>query len=241
MCVGLTEICDCDNDGGRVGRLVATVLLGPRPGMLTGKQVENRGSVVLNSVFDHDFDAKSSIVPSMSRSTSISSVLSSLTPVCEELPLQTPSWSDRILVKSSSIGVMGVLYLPYSAVRVTSTSGNLTERSTEAEPIFTSWTPKDILGSEYAPSVTAADISLTLNNGVKSPPLNPVAELESGFLRSATSWALFGSEDESPKSTLAVPWKDAVPPTEYESMVPRLNICGISMPASGVGNETNCF
>ena len=91
MCVGVTENCDCDNDGGRVGRLVATVLLGPRPGMLIGKQVENKGSVVLNSVFDHDFEAKSSIVPSMSRSTSISSVLLSLTPVFEELPLQTPS------------------------------------------------------------------------------------------------------------------------------------------------------
>ena len=134
-----------------------------------------------------------------------------------------------------------VLYLPYSAVKVTSTSGSLTERSTLAEPIFTSLTPKDIIGSEYAPSVTAADISLTLNNGVKSPPLNPVAELESGFLMSATSWALFGSIDESPKSTLAVPWKDAVPPTEYESMVPRLKISGISMPASGMGNETSCF
>ena len=190
--------------------------------MLTGKQVENKGSVVLNSVFDHDFEAKSSIVPSMSRSTSISSVLSSLTPVFEELPLQTPSLSDEILIKSSLTGGVGVLYLLYSAVKVTSTSGNLTERSTLAEPIFTSLTPNDIIGSEYAPSVTAADISLTLNNGVKSLPLNPVAELESGFLRSATSWALFGSPDESPKSTLAVPWKDAVPPTEYERMVPRL-------------------
>ena len=110
--------------------------------------------------------------------------------------------------------MVGVLYLPYSAVKVTSTSGSLTERSTLAEPIFTRLTPKDIIGNEYAPSVTAADISLTLNNGVKSPPLNPVAELESGFLMSATSWALFGSVDESPKSTLALPWKDAVPPTE---------------------------
>ena len=91
MCVGVTENCDCDNVGGRVGRLVATVLLGPRPGMLRGKQVENKGSVVLNSVFDHDFEAKSSIVPSISRSTSISSVLLSLTPVSEELPLQTPT------------------------------------------------------------------------------------------------------------------------------------------------------
>ena len=106
------------------------------------------------------------------------------------------------------------MYLPYSAVKVTSTSGNLTDTSTEAEPISISLTPKDIIGSEYAPSVTPADISLTLNNGVKLPPLNPVAELELGFLISATSWALFGSPAESPKSTLAVPWKDAVPPTE---------------------------
>ncbi len=98
MCVGVTENCDCDNVGGRVGRVVATVLLGPRPGMLRGKQVENKGSVVLNSAFDHDFEAKSSIAPSMPRSTSMSSVLSSLTPVSEELPLQTPPWSDCILI-----------------------------------------------------------------------------------------------------------------------------------------------
>ena len=214
MCVGVTEGCDCDDVGRRVGKLVATVLLGPRPGTLIGKQVENRGSVVLNRVFDQDFEANSSIVPSMSRSTSMSSVLSSLTPVSEELPLQTPFLSDRLSIKSGLAGVIGVQHSPYSAVKVTSTSGSLTERSTLAEPIFTSLTPKDIFGSEYAPSVTAADISLTLNNGVKLPPLNPVAELDSGFLMSATSWALSGSVDESPKSTLAVPWKDAVPPTE---------------------------
>lgn len=70
--------------------------------MLRGKQVENKGSVVLNSVFDHDFEAKSSIVPSISRSTSMSSVLLSLMPVSEELPLQTPSLSERILIKPSS-------------------------------------------------------------------------------------------------------------------------------------------
>lgn len=104
MCVGVTENCDCDNDGGRVGSVVATVLLGPRPGMLRGKQVENRGSVVLNSASDQVFEAKSSIVPSISRSTSMSSVLSSLTPVSEELPLQTPPWSDRILIQFGFIG-----------------------------------------------------------------------------------------------------------------------------------------
>ena len=98
MRVGVTEGCDCDNVGRRVGRLVAIVLLGPRPGTLIGKQVEYRGSVVLYSVLDHDFEAKSSIVPSMSRSTSISSVLSSLTPVSEELPLQTPFLSGSILI-----------------------------------------------------------------------------------------------------------------------------------------------
>lgn len=79
------------------------------------------------------------------------------------------------------------MYSPYSAVKVTSTSGNFTDTSKLAEPIFTRLTPKDIIGNEYAPSVTAADISLTLNNGVKVPPLKPVAELESGFLMSATS------------------------------------------------------
>ena len=103
MCVGVTENCDCDNDGGRVGRVVATVLLGPRPGMLRGKHVEKRGSVVLNNAFDHDFEAKSSIVPSTLRSTSMSSVLSSLTPVSVELPLQTPPWSDSILIRSTFI------------------------------------------------------------------------------------------------------------------------------------------
>ena len=69
--------------------------------MLRGKQVENRGSVVLNSAFDQDFETVSAIVPSMSRSTSMSSVLLSVTPVSEELPLQTPPWSDRILSQFS--------------------------------------------------------------------------------------------------------------------------------------------
>ena len=104
MCVGVTENWDCDTVEGRAGRVVAAVLFGPRPGMLRGKQVENRGSVVLKSVFDQDFEAKSVIVPSMSRSTSMSSVLLSVTPVSEELPLQTPFWSDRTLIQFRFIG-----------------------------------------------------------------------------------------------------------------------------------------
>ena len=104
MCVGVTENCDGDTDEGRVGRVVAAVVLGPRPGMLRGKQVENRGSVVLNSAVDQALEAKSAIVPSSSRSTSMSSVLSSLTPVSEELPLQTPPWSDSKLVQFSFLG-----------------------------------------------------------------------------------------------------------------------------------------
>ena len=104
MCVGVTENCDCDAVEGRVGSVVAAVLLGPRPGMLRGKQVENRGSVVLNRAVDQDLEAKSAIVPSSPRSTSMSSVLSSLTPVSEELPLQTPPWSDSILIQLNFTG-----------------------------------------------------------------------------------------------------------------------------------------
>ena len=73
--------------------------------MLRGKQVENRGSVVLNRAVDQDLEAKSAIVPSSPRSTSMSSVLSSLTPVSEELPLQTPPWSDSILIQLNFHGI----------------------------------------------------------------------------------------------------------------------------------------
>lgn len=77
--------------------------------------------------------------------------------------------------------------------------------STSVVPISTNFTPNDSCGFEYAPSVIEADRSLTSNKGIKEPPLKPVAELESGFLMSAVSAAVFGIEAESPKSTVAVP------------------------------------
>lgn len=58
-----------------------------------------------------------------------------------------------------------------------------------------------------------AERSLTLKSGVREPPLKPVAELESGFLRSAVSCAVLGMEAERPKSTVALPWIVDVKPT----------------------------
>ncbi len=49
-------------------------------------------------------------------------------------------------------------------------------------------------------------MSLTAKLGVAVPPLKPVAELRSGFLTSAVSWAPLGMEAERPKSTVALPW-----------------------------------
>lgn len=77
--------------------------------------------------------------------------------------------------------------------------------STSAVPILTSETPNESFGFEYAARVMDAEMSLTSNFGVKEPPAKPVAELRSGFLTSAVSWALLGMEAESPKSTVALP------------------------------------
>jgi len=95
--------------------------------------------------------------------------------------------------------------VPYAAVRVMSTSGSLTPISTSAFPIFMISMPNDNLGFEYAPRVTEADISFTSNIGVNDPPPKPVAELESGFWRSAVSCAVLGIPAETPKSTVASP------------------------------------
>ena len=84
-------------------------------------------------------------------------------------------------------------------------------------------------------------MSFTSNKGVNEPPPKPVAELESGFLRSAVSWAVLGIPAETPKSTVALPWKVDVMPTSYAKVAPRVNIFGMEIPASGIGKENSSF
>jgi hypothetical protein len=51
------------------------------------------------------------------------------------------------------------------------------------------------------------------NRGVSDPPLQPVAELESGFWMSAVTWALSGMPAWRPNSTVAEPENDELIPT----------------------------
>ena len=108
----------------------------------------------------------------------MSRVLSSLMPVVEGLPVHTPAWSieyGQIICLALKTGN----HILYAAVKVTSTSGSLTEMSTSACPIALISRPNASFGFEYAPSLTDADMSFTSNNGVNEPPPNPVAELKS--------------------------------------------------------------
>jgi len=202
MCVGAI---DTDEIGIVVAIVGIAVLVGESPEMLIGKHCEGRGTVVPNSLSDQDGVVESPSLASMSRSTSISRLLLSLMPVVEELPVQTPLWSVIGFQLGGRLETDGDVYLLYSAARVTSTSGNLTVISISAVPILSNDTPKASFGYEYAPKVIDADISLTSKSGVIEPPPKPVAELEPGFLISATSCALLGIPAESPKSTVAVP------------------------------------
>ena len=85
--------------------------------------------------------------------------------------------------------------------------------ATSTLPTLISSTPKAILGCEYAARVIDADSFVTSNIGVSEDPCQPVAELFSGLLISATTFAPLGRLAWSPKSAVAVPAKVALVPT----------------------------
>ena len=87
--------------------------------------------------------------------------------------------------------------------------------------------------------MTDADKSLTSKRGVTSPPLNPTAELESGFTPSAVRRALLGRPTWRPKSIVPEPWKEEVTPTSYSKVAPRVKMPSIEIPAPGMGAENS--
>lgn len=78
-------------DANVVESIGIAVLLGARPGIWSGKHWEAMGSVNVKRGFDHDGVTESPNFAVTSRSTAMSSLLSSLTPVVEGLPVQTPA------------------------------------------------------------------------------------------------------------------------------------------------------
>lgn len=92
----LVKIMDCNVDAGSEGMLVVALEDELSPGMSSGKHVDPRGIEYAYKVCDHEGFTVSSSSPSSAsicRSTSISTSLSSLTPVIEEPAPHTPSAS----------------------------------------------------------------------------------------------------------------------------------------------------
>ena len=73
--------------------------------------------------------------------------------------------------------------------------------------------PNAFSGWKNAASLTGADSFLGIGFVVSEPPLQPVAELESGFWISTITSALFGLPAWGPKSIVADLEKDELTPT----------------------------
>ena len=87
--------------------------------------------------------------------------------------------------------------------------------------------------------MTDADKACTSKLGSIDTPSNPVAELLSGVLMSATSLAVSGRLAERPDRRVADPSNVVLMPTSYEMTTPSLKIPGTSIPASGIGAENS--
>lgn len=92
-------------------------------------------------------------------------------------------------------------------------SGNFIANATSTSPTLSNLIPNSTLGCEYADSLILASIFVTSKIGSKLLPPHPVAELWSGLMISADTFAPSGKLASNPKSAVAVPANVAEVPT----------------------------